>query len=151
MFDLRSYLPYLLNRVGLALGDRFSDELAVDSLTVPMWRVLAVLWHGGAQYMSDLSELTSIEISTLSRLVGSLQRRGIVNRKRGGSDGRYVQVALTARGRTLTERLLPKALALEERLLRGLSARDVATLKRLLNVLHANLRDAYGAADERTA
>jgi DNA-binding MarR family transcriptional regulator len=151
MFDLQNYLPYLLNRVGLALADGFSAELALDSLTVPMWRVLAGLWHGGAQYMSDLSELTSIEVSTLSRLVGTLQRRGIVTRKRSGTDGRYVQVALTARGRALTERLLPKALALEERLVEGLPARDVALLKRLLNALHANVRAACGEPDERTA
>ncbi|HXP94262.1 MAG TPA: MarR family winged helix-turn-helix transcriptional regulator [Candidatus Binatia bacterium] len=140
MFDLRTYLPYLLNRVGVALVDRFSEELCAESLTVSMWRVLAVLRHDGPQHMSELSELTSIELSTLSRLTGSLQRRGLTTRKRGGSDARYVRVALTPRGKTLTERLLPKALALEERLVGAMPARDVAALKRLLDVLYANIR-----------
>jgi DNA-binding MarR family transcriptional regulator len=138
-FDLHDYLPYLLNRVGFTLSDQFSQELAADSLTVSMWRVLAVLWHDGPQHMTGLAELTSIDVSTLSRLIGSLQRRGLVTRKRAGGDGRYVRAALTSRGTALTERLLPKALALEDRLIGAMTPRDVATLKRLLDQLYENV------------
>jgi DNA-binding MarR family transcriptional regulator len=65
VLDLRSYLPYLLNRVGFAVTDVFSETLAADDLTVPMWRVLAVLLHHGPQRIGDLADLTSIEISPL--------------------------------------------------------------------------------------
>jgi DNA-binding MarR family transcriptional regulator len=147
MFDLRNHLPYLLNRVGVALIEDFSRQLAADDLTVPMWRVLAALWHDGPRHMGNLAELTSIEISTLSRLVGTLQRRGIVTRKRGGRDGRYVRVALTPRGKSLTESLIPKALAIEARLIGSLSSREVATLRRLLDALHENLRTADRAEE----
>ena len=40
-----------------------------------MYRVMAALWQRGGQRLGDLSEMTTVEISTLSRLVGGLQLR----------------------------------------------------------------------------
>ena len=139
MFDLRSYLPYLLNRVGFAVTDTFGKTLADASLTVPSWRVLAVLMSDGVVRIGELATLTSIELSTLSRLVNSLQKRGLVVRKNAKNDARVVNVALTARGRSVTAALVPQAEELERRLLAGLPAGDVAELKRLLEHLHANV------------
>lgn len=139
MFNLQSYLPYLLNRVGFAVTDVFSEALATDDLTVPMWRVLAVLLHHGPQRMSDLADLTSIEISTLSRLLGTMQRRKLLGRKRARTDARVVMVALTESGRGLTERLIPAATQLEDTLIDGLADDEVALLKRTLDKLFANV------------
>lgn len=139
MFDLRSYLPYLLNRVGFAVTDTFGKTLTDASLTVPSWRVLAVLMSDGVVRIGELATLTSIELSTLSRLVNSLQKRGLVVRKNAKNDARVVNVALTARGRSVTAALVPQAEELERRLLAGMPAGDVAELKRLLEHLHANV------------
>jgi DNA-binding MarR family transcriptional regulator len=137
--DLRSYLPYLFNRVGFAVTDAFGETLAPNDLTVPMWRVLAVLLYHGPQRIGELAALTSIEFSTLSRLLGTMQRRKLVTRKRARADARVVIVALTERGRGLTEALVPAASALEESLIDGLSADEVAALKRTLDKLYANI------------
>jgi DNA-binding MarR family transcriptional regulator len=137
MLDLNEYLPYLINRVGFAVSESFGDVLAQDELTIAMWRVLAVLLHNGPQHMTNLAELTTVELSTLSRLVGTMQRRGLVTRKRNAADGRNVSVALSARGTALTTRLLPAATDLEVRMIDGMSGADVATLRRLLKKLHA--------------
>ena len=148
MFDLRSYLPYLLNRVGFAVTDAFGEALAEASLTVPAWRVLAILLRDGVLRIGELAELTSIELSTLSRLVDTLQRRGFVTRKNAKNDARVVNVALTARGRATTTALLPAAAELENRLVAGMPASDVAELKRLLDKLYLNITHA---ADGRSS
>jgi DNA-binding MarR family transcriptional regulator len=140
VFDLRTYLPYLLNRVGFAVSESFGAVLETERLTLPMWRVMAVLHHYGAQRISDLAELTSIEMSTLSRLLNGMERRRLTGRKRATGDARAVYVSLTQRGRTLTEKLLPAAVELEERLAGGLEPHDVAALKRILNILYENVR-----------
>ncbi len=139
MFNLQSYLPYLLNRVGFAVTEVFSEALAADDLTVPMWRVLAVLLHHGPQRIGELAELTSIEMSTLSRLLSTMQRRKFVSRKRARNDARVVMVALTERGRTLTEDLIPAATDLEDNLVAELDADEIAILKRTLDKLYANI------------
>ncbi|HEY5349293.1 MAG TPA: MarR family transcriptional regulator [Candidatus Lustribacter sp.] len=151
MLDLNEYLPYLINRVGFAVSESFGEVLAEDALTISMWRVLAVLHHNGPQYMTNLAELTTVELSTLSRLVGAMQRRALVTRKRNAADGRNVCVALSARGATLTSRLLPAAAELQERMIAGMDSADLATLRRLLKKLHATINHNAAHADRRTA
>jgi DNA-binding MarR family transcriptional regulator len=145
MFDLTTYLPYLLNRAGFAASAAFADALAEVELTVPGWRVLAVLLHVERARVGELAEQTSIEFSTLSRLIDALQRRGLVARKPAKDDARVVHVTLTARGRAIARQLLPEAVALEERMSAGMSAAEVRDLRRLLDKLYENIRGEAGA------
>lgn len=151
MFNLQSYLPYLLNRVGFAVTDAFSEALAAHDLTVPMWRVLAVLAHHGPQRIGDLAGLTSIEMSTLSRLLGTMQRRKLLGRKRARNDARVVMVALTESGTSLTRNLIPAATALESKLVAGLAPSEIALLARTLDKLFANVGGATGTEEARSA
>ena len=138
-FELRTYLPYLINRVGCAVADAFADDLAAEVLTVPAWRVLAVLLRDDRSRVGELAELTSIEFSTLSRLIDGLERRGLVARKPAADDARVVHVTLTSRGRSIATRLLPAAIDLEQRLVVGMSAAEVRELRRLLDKLYASI------------
>jgi DNA-binding MarR family transcriptional regulator len=138
--ELNEYLPYLINRVGSALAARFTeDELAAHGLSIAMWRVLAVLSSNGGQRQIDLAELTSIDVSTLSRLVTRLVRMGLVTRSRSRTNSREVIVALTAKGRALVNRLIPVALGLEGILSVGVAKKDLATVKRALRRMYANV------------
>jgi DNA-binding MarR family transcriptional regulator len=137
-FDLQIYVPYLMNRAVVRIVEAFGEELKQHDLTVPMWRVLAALWHDGPSRLADLSARTAIETSTLSRLVGTLQRKGLVSRVRSDADARAVRLDLTEPGRGLTATIIPLALECERRTLRGLSEDEVAFLRRLLHRVYKN-------------
>ncbi len=138
--DLPDYLPYLVNRVGAALVERFTaDALEQHGLTIAMWRVLAALSDNGAQRQVDLAGLTSIDVSTLSRLVSRLIAMGLVTRLRSASSNREVVVRLTAQGETLVARLIPVARALEQRAIAGLPKGELTAAKAALRRIYANL------------
>jgi DNA-binding MarR family transcriptional regulator len=138
--ELAEHLPYLINRVGSALVARFSaDALAAAHLSIASWRVLAVLANNGSLRQTDLAEMTSIDVSTLSRLITRLVRDGLVKRSRSKADSREVAVALTPNGKNLMTRLVPVAVGLQNAATRKLSKRDLATLKRVLRKMHENL------------
>jgi DNA-binding MarR family transcriptional regulator len=138
--DLAEHLPYLINRVGSALVARFSaDALAGAHLSIASWRVLAVLSNNGALRQTDLAEMTSIDASTLSRLITRLVRDGLVRRTRSKADTREVAVALTRKARTSLARLVPVAVRLQTAATRNLSNQDLAILKRVLRKMHDNL------------
>src|SRR5919197_2264682 len=81
--DLANYLPYLVNRLGSVLVASFTaTTLAQHDLNIDAWRVMAVLANRGAQRQIDLAALTSIEVSTLSRLITRMVRMGLVTRRR---------------------------------------------------------------------
>ena len=138
--DLANYLPYLLNRVGFALVTRFTaNALAPHRLSIDMWRVLAALSNNGEQRQIDLVGMTSIDASTMSRLVTRLVHMGLVTRSRSEKSSREVVVALSPKGRALVARLIPIAQQLEGTASAGLSARDLAVVKRALRKMHDNL------------
>jgi DNA-binding MarR family transcriptional regulator len=138
--DLAEHLPYLINRVGSALVERFcADALTKAGLSIASWRVLAVLSTNGALRQTDLAEMTSIEVSTLSRLITRLVRKGWVRRTRSRADSREVTVALTRKSKTLLRRLIPVAAGLQKTATRGLAKRDLTMLRRALRQMHQNL------------
>ncbi len=97
--DLASYLPFLVNRVGVAIVEGFSSErLKAEGLTIYMWRVLAVLADTGEQRQVDLADMTSIDAPTISRLVTRLAHMKLVTRTRSSTSNREVGVALTPKG-----------------------------------------------------
>jgi DNA-binding MarR family transcriptional regulator len=138
--DLGNYLPYLLNRVGFALVESFTaDALKPNDLSIEMWRVLAALSNNGGQRQVDLSAMTSIDVSTMSRLVSRLVRMGLVTRSRSQTSSREVVVALSGKGRALVQRLIPIAKRLEQTASAGVAARDMTEFKRMLTQIYGNL------------
>ncbi|HEY0525691.1 MAG TPA: MarR family transcriptional regulator [Stellaceae bacterium] len=139
-FNLQEYLPYLLNRSAVRIVDTFTDDLRTVGITLPMWRALAALRHGGPMRLGELAEVTSIEMSTLSRTVAAMSRKRLLSRTRSSSDARAVHVALTHEGFALTERLIPSALRCEAAALDGFTGAEVEMLRSLLYRLYANLQ-----------
>jgi MarR family transcriptional regulator, organic hydroperoxide resistance regulator len=138
--DLANYLPYLVNRLGSALVQNFTaSALAQHDVNIDAWRVMAVLANQGAQRQIDLAALTSIEVSTLSRLVTRMVRMGLVTRRRSESSNREVVVELAAKGKGLVKRIIPLAHRLEASASAGIPASDMVVVKRVLRRMFENM------------
>lgn len=139
MYRLTDSLPYLLNRVGVRMGELFSRRIAGFDVTLPMYRVMAALWEQGDQRLGDLAFMTSIEISTLSRLIGAMKRKGLVSRKRLEDNARTVAINLTAKGKALVEELIPIAVKFEDVAVRELPKHGLSDLKTTLSQIYDSL------------
>lgn len=136
---LDRYLPYLINRAGVSLANRFGAVLRREGISLQDWRVLAVLRERDGQRLTELAARSSIEISTLSRLVGSLEAGGLLTRDRDSDDARAIAIRLTPAGEALAARLTPAAELLEKSALAGLSEAEANQLKNLLHKVYDNL------------
>jgi len=139
VFDLAHYLPYLINRAGARLAVEFGREIQRHGIVLQEWRVLAALTAHGGQRLSDLAGLTSIDLSTLSRLVGRMVRAGLLSRERTDGDRREVAVALTDKGQRVTRAIVPVARRYERQALCGFRPMEQEALKTLLRRVYANL------------
>ena len=139
MGPLNSYLPYLLNRAGARIAAAFSEEVRPLGATLQKWRVLAALREGDGRRMGDLSETTSIEVSTLTRLVDNMEKKGLVARRRDAADARAVALHVTPAGRRLTQRITPIAERYESVALAGFTAAEADILKAALRRLYSNM------------
>src|ERR1700694_5802805 len=114
VYKLTDSVPYLLNRVGVRMGDLFSRRIASYGVTLPMYRVMAALSATPDPSLNDLALMTTIEISTLSRLIGTMEKMRLVSRSRLENNARTVAIALTEGGETLVAQLMPIAQHFEE-------------------------------------
>lgn len=140
LYRLTNSLPYILNRVGVQMGELFSKRIRGFGVTLPMYRVMAALWEKPDQRLGDLAAMTSIEISTLSRLVGEMKRRGLVSRSRLRDNGRTVAINLAPKGRALAEELIPIAVHFEEVAVRNFPSRKTLELKTVLDEIYQSLK-----------
>ena len=139
MYRLSNSFPYLLNRVGVRMGELFSRRIASFGVTLPMYRVLAALWEKEDQRLSDLAAVTTAEISTLSRLIGEMKRKGLVTRSRLEDNGRTVAINLTSKGRSLVEELMPIAVHFEDVAVSNYSDEEISRLKIVFREIYESL------------
>lgn len=149
--ELGTYLPYLVNRVGQRFIADITPVLNRSGVDIQSWRVLIALYQRGDQPVGDLSELTSINFSTLSRVIGRMESKDLVRRRQGLADARSFTIELTADGRRVTETILPEAAALEAGAAADFSDAELATLRQLLAKLYAGLSEESAAGDDRLA
>jgi len=143
--DLGDYLPYLINRIGAAFVARYEQELAPHGISIAMWRVLAALSTNGNQRQIDVAEHTSIDVSTISRLITRLVSLELVSRTRSDTNNREVSVELTPKGRALVNRLIPRARELETEAIAGIPAAELAVTRETLRRMYDNMA---GGAEE---
>ena len=138
-YTLGESLPYLLNRLGVRMGNLFAKRIASLGLTVPMYRVLAALLERGDRKLNELSAATTVELSTMSRLVGQMASAGLLTRRRLPNDERTVQINLTPDGRALAEQVRAEAMQYEHVAVSVLNPGEVdkfrSSLKRIYEAL----------------
>ena len=123
--DLERFLPYRLsvlsNRVSSAIARQYSDRFG---LSIPEWRVMAVL--GGTPVLSarDVAERTAMDKVQVSRAVESLVRARRVARSPDREDGRIMRLSLTQKGRAIYDEVVPLALHLENVFLSALDPEE---------------------------
>ena len=139
MYKLTDSFPYLLNRVGVRMGDLFSRRIASYGVTLPMYRVMAALWQTPGQRLNDLADMTTVELSTLSRLVGTMEKMSLVSRSRLENNARTVAITLTDSGRALVEELMPIAQHFEQVAVSKLSPSALKALKKTLTDIYVLL------------
>lgn len=139
MYKLTTSMPYLLARLGVRMGTLFSQRIAAYDLTLPMYRVLAALSERPDQKLGELSAMTTVELSTMSRLIGTMAARGLVSRHRPPGNERTVQINLTERGVEMAGLLREEAEHYEEVAVSTLKPNEIDRLKRVLTHIYDSL------------
>lgn len=133
---LQDFLPYRLS----VLSNRISRDIALSyqdrfGLTVPEWRVMAILGEAEGLSAREVAARTAMDKVAVSRAVASLCHAGFIARKTDDSDKRRVVLSLTKKGRGVYDKVVPVALSYETAILKQLSKSDRAALDQLLEKL----------------
>jgi DNA-binding MarR family transcriptional regulator len=146
---LDGYLPYRLsvasNAVSRLIARAYEDRFG---LTIPQWRLVAVLAEDGPLTQQALGVRTVMDKVTVSRATQGLVKRRLVQRAPHDADGRSHHVMLSKTGARLYDEISPVALEYEARLLRHFDPATVESLKQfLLHLERAAAELAAGATN----
>jgi DNA-binding MarR family transcriptional regulator len=115
-----------------------SKVLADDRLSWTSFVVLWVLWVWGEMESRDLAAAVGISRPTSTGVVSTLERRGLVRRRKSDDDGRMVRVSLTEEGEARIGELFPRFNAEEAAVTAHLSPQEqdamAAMLRSMLRV-----------------
>ena len=132
-------------RVASAARNHFERTvLAGDELSFTAFTVLWVLWVWGEQEARHLAAEAGITKGTLTGVVSTLEKRGLVERVPHGTDRRLVIVRPTAAGNRTMRGLFPRFNQVEAAIVADLT---VAEQQALAASLRSVLRTLDGIAD----
>jgi DNA-binding MarR family transcriptional regulator len=138
-FLLEDFLPYQLsvaaNRISRIFARRYAEEFG---LTIPEWRVMAVLGRFGTISPGAIVEHTEMDKVKVSRAAAAMTKSGLIAQSPNPADGRAHLLSLTPKGQATHTAIIPRARALESELAACLAAPDLATLKSSLRRVTAH-------------
>lgn len=102
-------------------------------LSIPEWRVMAILGDAGAMTQRDLTKRTLMDKVAVNRACKVLEERGLAQRTPNEQDGRSHLLDLTAEGRAMHAEIMPIALEMEAKLFEGFSPDELELLRTLLH------------------
>ncbi len=134
--ELDRFLPYRLsvlsNIVSTAISGAYEKRFG---LTIPQWRVLAVLAMTPDLSAAEVAERTAMDKVAVSRAVASLLRERRVVRRTARADRRRSLLRLSAAGRKVYAQVVPMALDYEKDLLAPLTRKDREAVDRAIHIL----------------
>jgi DNA-binding MarR family transcriptional regulator len=147
--DLERFLPYrlsvLTNQVSGAIAGTYQRRF---DLTIPEWRVIAVLARHPGLSAREVSEKTRMDAVAVSRSVMRLLRAGRVRRSTAAGDRRRSVLRLSDSGQRVYRTVAPLALQYEQALLAELSADEIRLLDSALQKLTARAEQLAARGNE---
>ncbi|MEM6595720.1 MAG: MarR family transcriptional regulator [Pseudomonadota bacterium] len=109
-FDLRDFMPYLLNQAADATSREFEPTYkAKYGMLRTEWRVLFHLGHYGRMTAKEICDRAQIHKTKVSRAVSALEQKRFLRRKEQPEDRRHETLSLTASGQSVFATLVEDA------------------------------------------
>lgn len=137
----RRTLPIALLRARETVMDRFRPLLNRLDITEQQWRVLRVLDEAEALDASDLAKGAAILAPSLSRILKTLEARGLIEVRKDQSDGRRTLINLSPAGATFLAEAAPESAKIYEEIEALVGKDRIETLLDEIDALIVRLSD----------
>jgi DNA-binding MarR family transcriptional regulator len=107
-------------------------------LTIPQWRILVILSEGTPLSQKGLIETTAMDKVTISRAVGAMVARGLLEKRSAQPDRRVDVLTLSQAGHDIVAEVAPLALEFEASLVSAIGPDQAGDLAQMLRKLEAH-------------
>lgn len=147
-FVLEQFLPYRLSILSNTVSNTIAREYRdLFGLSIPEWRVMAVLGRFGPLSASEACDRTAMDKVTVSRAVARLIAHDRVKREADPQDRRRSILKLTPQGARTHQQIVPIARDRESQLAAALSDKERQNLDGLLEKLQRRATEIAGQGE----
>ncbi len=133
---LEEFLPYRLARLSSTVSTTIARAYDKEfGLTIPEWRVIAVLGRFPGLSAVEVAEQTFLDKVAVSRAVTKLIKSGRIDRQFADADRRRSILNLSEKGREVHDGVAKLALKFEDDLLTGLDDADIVQFNDVMDKL----------------
>ncbi|PZW39426.1 DNA-binding MarR family transcriptional regulator [Humitalea rosea] len=144
---LHEFLPYRISVVAEAVSNLFAARYQERfGLTIPEWRVMAVVGENTSQTTQQVIERTGMDRVRVSRAVIRLADKGLLDRMVHHRDHRAQILQLTRSGQAVYQQIVPLAREMQAALASALTAAEVAQLDGILTKIGQRALEMSGVA-----
>ena len=122
-----------------ALWESVDRVLEPLDITARQGALLVSLQVGEAATAGELARAYGVEMSSVTRMLERMERKGLVRRTRSGDDRRKVMVRVTAAGKRKVKEALPLAAKVAQHTWHNVTAEERETLHRVIDKVLRNL------------
>ena len=130
-----------LMRAAAAVNRHSEADIGAHGMSPGEFAILEVLFHKGPLLLGDVQRRILASSGGITFLVDKLTRRGLVRRLPCPTDRRARYAALTAKGKTLMDRIFPPHADAIRRAVSGLGLADQRAVTALLKALGTEAAD----------
>ncbi|GAB3691212.1 hypothetical protein GCM10027592_09060 [Spirosoma flavus] len=138
--DTRAYffkIDTTIKKIRNALQKQFND--AGFDLTVDQWVVIDHLFRNPGISQNTISEMTTKDAPTVTRIIDLLSQKGLSERRMADSDRRKFLVYLTEAGEAKYHEVLPIVSAMRRKGWGDLSEEDYQHFVRIMDSIYTNI------------
>lgn len=137
--SLNAYSTGLLQgKAYRALSHYLTRALFPHQLSIPEWKLLGQLYEKGEMRLALLADLLEVRPPLVTKLVDSLEKRGLIERVRDPEDSRARLISATKAGKELIPKAEKDVKRAMRALLDGVTREDLLTYLRVLTKIVDN-------------
>jgi MarR family 2-MHQ and catechol resistance regulon transcriptional repressor len=135
---LNSYIKLI--RAAESLSSKINLVLDESGLTESQFGILDALYHLGPMKQKELGKKILKSGGNITMVINNLEKRGLVQRKKGEMDKRQFIIHLTNSGKNLIQELLPNVIKKVKNYFEILSKDEQKELQRICKIIGLQVR-----------
>lgn len=130
---------YLIARTAGRYAIDMENALHAIDMDLPSWRALMIVFETNPSSVSEIADRAVMRLSTMTRVVQRLEKRGLLSVSRRKGDARVTEVYITSAGERVMLQVREIASRLYNIAFHDLAAGEIEMLNALLRRVFSNL------------
>jgi len=134
-YTLKNSFGYSINRVTNAIRNQFNKCLKPFGITGEQFAIMKVTNDHSGSIQTQIAKIISKDKTTITRAINSLEKKGLILKKRDKRDKRAYSIEITEKSKEILSKTIPITEKYDELVKSKLISKEVETFFKILDIM----------------